>query len=115
MLMGLDIFYQVQDSSDTAAKLEFPENLDISNNGLLGLQMGFNFGQRANYFLYKIGQTKSLVAITIADDKLGSLTYDYSPGNNHLPEAYRHLDYNSIATSTCRKGSSNPSSDIYVG
>lgn len=112
---GSRYFYQVQDNSNTAAKLEFPENLDTNNNGLLGLQMGFSFGQRANYFLYEIGQTKSLVAITIADDSLGSLTYDYSPGNKHLPEAYRHLNYNSIATSTCRKGSENPSSDIYIG
>jgi hypothetical protein len=34
---GSRYFYQVQSISNTAAKMEFPENLDISKNGLLGL------------------------------------------------------------------------------
>ena len=108
-------FYQIKDGENTAAKLEFPENLNIEKNGLLGMAMGFNFGQRANYFLYDIGDTKSLVAVTLADDSMGSLSYDYSPGNKHLPEAYRYLSYNTIATLTARTGSDSPSSDIYIG
>lgn len=105
-------FYQLQADSQTPRQMELPENTD---NGLLGLCMGYNFGQRANYFLYKTGLTKSLVAITIADSNLGSLTYDYSPGSNQLPPSFQQLDYNTIATATSRSGPDSTNSDLYIG
>ncbi|KAI1644579.1 uncharacterized protein F4817DRAFT_318734 [Daldinia loculata] len=108
-------YYQVNSDTNVAFRVEFPEGLDVDENGLFGLQMGFNFSQRANYFLYKLGESVSLIAKTIGDDKQGSLSYDYSPGNSHLPEAYRHLAYSSIVVSTSRAEVRNPSSDIYVG
>ncbi|RWA11058.1 hypothetical protein EKO27_g4066 [Xylaria grammica] len=110
---GSRYYYQVKHDTNAAARMEFPEALNTSDDGLIGLQMGFNFSQRANYFLYKIGESKSLVAKTLADDKQGSVSYDYSPAS--LPEAYRHLEYNNIAVSTSRAESDHPSSDIYVG
>ncbi|KAI1802876.1 hypothetical protein F4811DRAFT_572527 [Daldinia bambusicola] len=108
-------FYQVNSNTNIAIRVEFPEGLNVNDNNLFGLQMGFNFSQRANYFLYQLGESVSLIAKTIADDKQGSLSYDYSPGNVHLPEAYRQLKYSSLAVSTARAEAKNPSSDIYVG
>ncbi|KAK6949364.1 hypothetical protein Daesc_009439 [Daldinia eschscholtzii] len=108
-------YYQVNSGTNVAIRVEFPEGLDVNDNSLFGLQMGFNFGQRANYFLYGLGESVSLIAKTIGDDKQGSLSYDYSPGNTHLPEAYQHLAYSSIAVSTSRAEVKNPSSDIFIG
>jgi hypothetical protein len=107
-------FYQLQASSDASEKMEFPENLNPTQNGLLGICMGYNFGQRANYFLYEIGETKSLVAITLATPDQGSMTFDYSAGNENLPTAFQQLTYNSIATVTSRADPQDPSSDIYI-
>ena len=107
-------FYQLQANAANASKMEFPENLNPDQNQFLSLSMGFNFGQRANYFLYEIGETQSLVVITIPDQSLGSIVYDYSPGNINLPEAFRFLKYNNIATSTARPSSEYASSDLYI-
>jgi hypothetical protein len=107
-------FYQLQASDTSAAPMSFPENLNPDQHTLMNLEMGYNFGQRANYFLYEIGQTKSLVAISIADANSGSLVYDYSPGNQNLPAGMQHLSYNNIATSTARSGPDFASSDLYI-
>ncbi|KAI1464011.1 uncharacterized protein F4812DRAFT_468178 [Daldinia caldariorum] len=107
-------FYQVNSNTNVAIRVEFPEGLDVGDNNFFKLQMGFNFSQRANYFLYKLGESVSLIAKTIGDDKQGTLSYDYSPGNLHLPEAYRQLKHSSVDVSTARAEAKNPSSDIYI-
>ncbi|KAJ6113507.1 hypothetical protein N7523_006824 [Penicillium sp. IBT 18751x] len=109
------IYYQLQAGDTTAQRLEFPEQLDPTPDSLLAHRMGHNFGQRANYFLYVIGQSKHISVITTADANEGSLAYDYSPGNNELPSAFRSLDYNTIETATSRPDPVDPASDLYIG
>ncbi|KAJ5676526.1 uncharacterized protein N7477_002159 [Penicillium maclennaniae] len=109
------IYYQVQAGDTTAQRLELPEQLDPTPHSLLAHRMGHNFGQRANYFLYVIGQSKHISVITTADANEGSLAYDYSPGNNELPSAFRSLDYNTIETATSRPDPVDPASDLYIG
>lgn len=107
-------FYQLQATNSKATPLEFPENVSSDDKTLLSVTMGYSFGQRANFFLYKIGESKSLIAKTIAD-ATGSLTYDYSPGNSDLPPQFQSLDYNTIATPTSRPGADFASSDLFIG
>jgi len=84
--------------------MSFPENLNLDQHTLINLEIGYNFGQRANYFLYEIRDTKSLVTITIANENSGSLVYDYSARNQKLPAGMQNLSYNNIATTTARSG-----------
>lgn len=75
-------------------------------------------GQRGAFFLYKIGETQSLVATTFPDAEMGSNSFDYSPNNINIPsdlkEDYR--DLNCIFTCTGTQNDPfNITSDIYVG
>ena len=112
-LSGKHLLYQLNANDTEAAKLELPEDMTPGKENLLGHCMGFNFGQRGNYFLYNIGQTRHLVVRT--DGPQGRLDYDYSPGNNTLPSQLQHLTYNCIKTATSRPGAKFTASDLYVG
>ncbi|KAK6352477.1 hypothetical protein TWF730_009302 [Orbilia blumenaviensis] len=107
-------FYQLQAEATEVQQMELPENVNPDQNHLIGLKTGFAFGRRANYFLYEIGETKSLVALTVATENGSSLAFDYSPGNTDIPEDYRNLTYNSIAVSTGQAHGKLTTSDLYV-
>jgi hypothetical protein len=115
-IKGPKYFYQVDAASASAVKCEFPQNVNQDPDSLLDISIGYAFGQRGIYFLYNIGNSQTLECTTIANSKLGSLHYDYSPGNQKIPMDLQNLKYNCIATPTGAQ--SNPlliSSDIFVG
>ncbi|MEQ8967951.1 MAG: hypothetical protein RID91_19195 [Azospirillaceae bacterium] len=101
-----------------AERLAFPEDVDPGGDSLLDISLGYAFGQRGIWFLYRIGDSVTLECTTLADDRLGSMTYDYSPGNASFPEALSDLTYTCIATPTPAAATmTGPSlcSDIYIG
>lgn len=108
-----EFYYQINSSeSYTAVKLEFPQNV----HNPAAIELGYAFGQIGKFFLYEIGGSETVVCQTIADEWLGSMTYDFSPGNADIPAEYRNLNYNCIATTAGEE--TNPfsiSSDLYVG
>lgn len=109
-------YYYLLDGSAGARKYEFPEDVKQHPDSLKDIAIGYAFGQTGIFFIYDIGESQTLACTTIADASLGSLSYDYSPGNTKIPEPFRHLTYNCISTPT---GSKNKAisicSDIFVG
>lgn len=104
-------YYQV--TGTAAVRCEFPQNVKAGN--IQDLEIGYAFGQRGLFFLYKIGDGQSLVCKTLPTAEQGSLTHDYSPGPR-LPKELQNLRYNCIATPTGSE--TDPfliSSDIFVG
>src|SRR5579885_1402598 len=115
-IKGEKYYYQVDGSNETARRFEFPENVSSDPNSMMDLSIGYAFGQRGIYFLYRIGEAETLECTTLPTPDEGSEHYDYSPGNQKIPEKYRNLKYNCIATPTGSQ--TDPlliSSDIYVG
>ncbi|QKJ30678.1 hypothetical protein HQ865_13245 [Mucilaginibacter mali] len=109
-------YYYLLDGTGTAVKYEFPEDVKKHPDSLKDIAIGYAFGQTGIFFIYDIGETQTLACTTLADPGLGSLSYDYSPGNDDIPEPFRYLTYNCITTPT---GSKNKPisicSDIFVG
>jgi hypothetical protein len=115
-LSGQQIYYQFDGAGAAARRLEFPENLGSDPANLEDVAIGYAFGQRGVYFLYKTGDAQTLECTTLATSDQGSLHYDYSAGNANLPAGLNALHYNCIATPT--GGKSDPfsiCSDLYVG
>ncbi|MFD0586510.1 hypothetical protein ACFQZE_00740 [Paenibacillus sp. GCM10027627] len=113
---GPKYYYQVDAATAAAVKCEFPQNVNQHPDSLMDMSIGYAFGQRGIFFLYKIGNSQTLECTTIANKMLGSMHYDYSPGNQKIPTEFQGLKYNCIATPTGVQ--SNPlllSSDIFVG
>ncbi len=109
-------YYYLLDGSARAIKYEFPEDVKQHPDSLKDVSVGYAFGQTGIFFIYNTGGSQTLACTTIAEAHVGSLSFDYSPGNYHLPEKFRHLTYNCITTPT---GSKNKGisicSDIFVG
>lgn len=109
-------YYYLLDGLGSARKYEFPEDVKQHPDSLKDISIGYAFGQTGIFFIYDIGESQTLACTTLADASLGSLSYDYSPGNANIPEPFRHLTYNCISTPT---GSKNKGiqicSDIFVG
>lgn len=112
-LNGKHLLYQMNVGDVKATQLELPEDMTPGKDSLISHCTGFNFGQRGNYFLYTIGDTRHLVVRTSGSQ--GTLNYDYSPGNGQLPAQFQHLTYNCIQTATSRAGALFTASDIYIG
>jgi hypothetical protein len=117
-LGGQQIYYQLAAGAGAGAatRLEFPENLGSDPASLQDLAIGYAFGQRGVFFLYKTGDGQTLECTTLATPDEGALHYDYSAGNAKLPPALANLRYTCIATATGSK--TDPfsiCSDIYVG
>jgi hypothetical protein len=117
---GQKYYYQSTDINQGVVKLEFPENVNPESDSMMDLALGYAFGQRGTFFLYKAGETQTLECTTLPDpnDPLheGPQHYDYSPGNAGIPPELRNLRYNCIATPTgSQTDPTNISSDIYVG
>ncbi|PWW02921.1 hypothetical protein DFQ01_108200 [Paenibacillus cellulosilyticus] len=113
---GPKYYYQIDAAAASAVKCEFPQNVNQDPNSLQDMSIGYAFGQRAIYFLYKIGNSQTLECSTIANSKLGKMHYDYSPGNQKIDPSFRNLHYNCLSTPTGAQ--TNPlllSSDLYVG
>ena len=111
-IKGNEYYYQINGTDYTAVKLELPENVHQPTE----IETGFAYGQKGKFFLYNIGGSQTLECTTIADKFQGSITYDFSPGNAKIPQKYRQLKYNCIATAAGKQ--TNPmliSSDLYVG
>ncbi|MDF3834178.1 hypothetical protein P3W85_14610 [Cupriavidus basilensis] len=107
------MYYQLLDPSQSASRLEFPENVPPDADAMLDIAIGYAFGQRGLWFLYKTGQSQTLECTTLATPNQGSLTYDYSPGYKQIPA---NLRYNCVATPTGQNTNAfNISSDVYVG
>ncbi len=107
-----EYYYKVNGTDYTAVKLELPENVHQPTE----IETGFAYGQKGKFFLYNIGGSQTLECTTIADKFQGSITYDFSPGNTNIPQKYRQLTYNCMATAQGMQ--TNPmliSSDLYVG
>lgn len=79
-----------------------PENVTPEN--LQTLSLGFILGQPANYFLYREGDSQTLVAQS-------SLTLDYSPGQIQETDGFQ---YNCLATPAIDT-SGKFTSDVFVG
>ena len=109
-------YYYLLDGSARAIKYEFPEDVKRHPDSLKDVSVGYAFGQTGIFFIYNTGGSQILACTTIADPHLSSLSFDYSAGNYQIPERFRHLTYNCIATPT---GSKNKGfsicSDIFVG
>lgn len=113
---GKKVYYQIEGSDNAARKFEFPENVNDGPDSLIDMSFGYAFGQRGTFFLYRIGETKTLECTTLATADEGSLHFDYSPGNENIPEEFRQLDYNCIAAPTgSRTNPESISSDLFVG
>lgn len=112
-LAGQQIYYQLLDPTKPASRLELPENVPSDPNAILDLAIGYAFGQRGVWYLYKSGQSETLECTTLATADQGATTYDYSPGYRNIPADWR---YNCVATPT---GSVldpfSISSDVFVG
>ncbi|KAK5451905.1 hypothetical protein LTS15_007628 [Exophiala xenobiotica] len=109
------LLYQLDSTDQSAKELELPEGMTPGVGNLIGHCAGFSFGQRSNLFLYNIAQVRHLIARTTADLSIGSLVYDYSPGELTLPDQFQRLTYNCIQTAIGRPGPVNTASDIYIG
>jgi hypothetical protein len=107
------ILYQLDASANTAKMLTLPEDITPGAENLLGHCQGFSFGRRSNYFLYKVGDTRRLIARTNATASNGSVSFDYSPPS--LPAKFHDLVYNCMQTATSRSGAVNTASDLYMG
>jgi hypothetical protein len=108
---GNESYYQITDNK-SAVEMHLPENA----KSLTQLEAGYCYGQQANFFLYPLGASQTLECTTIKDAYQGVLTYDFSPGNHEIPQAYRDSKYNCFTTSV--EDTSNPlttSSDVYIG
>ncbi|HWB49298.1 MAG TPA: hypothetical protein VG651_09325 [Stellaceae bacterium] len=110
-IAGRKVYYRASGVGAAAVELEFPENVNPDDDGLLALSCGHAFGQRGIFFLYKIGDTQTLECATLADAKEGSQHYDYSPDNPQVQPVLGGQRYNCIATAH----GGGPSSDLYVG
>jgi len=112
-LGGQQVYYQLLDPTKPASRLELPENVPSDPNAILDLAIGYAFGQRGVWYLYKSGQSETLECTTLATADQGATTYDYSPGYKSIPADWR---YNCVATPT---GSVldpfSISSDVFVG
>jgi hypothetical protein len=109
-------YYYLLDGSAGARKYEFPEDVKQHPDSLKDIAIGYAFGQTGIFFIYDIGESQTLACTTLADAGLGSLSYDYSPGNAKIPEPFRHLTYNCISTPTGSKSKAiSICSDIFVG
>jgi hypothetical protein len=109
-------YYYLLDGNGKAGKYEFPEDVKRHPDALKDISIGYAFGQTGIFFIYDIGETQTLACTTIADAELGSLSYDYSPGNVKIPEQFRKLRYNCISTPTGSKNkASQICSDIFIG
>jgi hypothetical protein len=112
-LGGQQVYYQLLDPAKPANRLEFPENVPSDPNAILDIAIGYAFGQRGVWYLYKNGQSETLECRTLATADQGATTYDYSPGYKSIPADWR---YNCVATPT---GSVldpfSISSDVFVG
>lgn len=106
-----DFYYRFDDPSAPATKLEFPENVPAGGAGVR-MSMGFAFGDRATWFLYRTGQGQTLEATTQPADGGKSLTYDYSPGYQSIPACPFNCATTAPGTQT---DPFSMSSDIYVG
>jgi len=93
-------YYYLLNSAGKALKYEFPEDVKQHPEALKDISIGYAFGQTGIYFIYDIGKTQTLACTTLADAELGSLSYDYSPGNVKIPQQFRNLTYNCISTPT---------------
>jgi hypothetical protein len=114
-IQGSKYYYQILDGK-TSQTLEFPENVSKNPNSLMAIEIGHALGQRGITFLYKIGETQTLETTTLPDESSGSITSDFSPGNDGIPEPFRHLTYTCMTTVIGTQTSPlNLSSDIYVG
>lgn len=110
--IGSDQYYY-QVAGTTAVRFEFPQNVHQGN--MMDLTIGYAFGQRGLFFLYKIGDGQSLVCNTLPTPDEGSKTFNYSPTKRFPPELQK-LRYNCMATPTGSE--TDPfliSSDIFVG
>ena len=84
-LAGQQIYYQLLDPTKPASRLELPENVPSDPNAILDLAIGYAFGQRGVWYLYKSGQSETLECTTLATADQGATTYDYSPGYRNIP------------------------------
>lgn len=106
---------------NTARPFDFPETVaKLEGKGrqeaILGISPGHALGQRGVFFLYRIGEGLTLECTTLPDAGMDTMYYDYSPGNQGLPESFRNLNYTCIALLTgSRTMADTLSSDIYVG
>ncbi|MCB1804146.1 MAG: hypothetical protein KDJ99_03020 [Candidatus Competibacteraceae bacterium] len=108
-----EFYYQIDAAGDPAQKLEFPENVGANLKALMGISLGYAFGQKGVFFLYRQGESQTLECTTIAGGGQGVLHYDFSPGQGAIPA---NLRYNCMATPTGSQ--TDPltiSSDIFVG
>lgn len=109
---GNIVYYQVSDTAQSAIQLDvpgWPQNM-------IQVEVGYAFGQKANFFLYKLGDTNSLVCITIPDQSGGSYTYDFSTSNIPVATPYLNLHYNCMfITQGAPTDPKMMSSDLYVG
>jgi hypothetical protein len=107
------VYYQLLDYGKPATRLEFPENVPTDPNALLDMSIGYAFGQRGVWYLYKSGEGETLECTTLASSDQGALTYDFSPGYKSIPSTLR---YNCVATPTgSNTDAFSISSDVYVG
>jgi hypothetical protein len=114
-IRGSKFYYQIL-NGQTSDTLEFPENVSKNPGSLMGISIGSAFGQRGVFFLYNIGDTQTLETTTLADAELGSIHYDFSPGNDGIPEPFRNLTYTCMTTAIGTQTKPiNISSDVYVG
>lgn len=109
-------YYYLLNSTGKAVKYEFPEDVKQHPDALKDMAIGYAFGQTGIYFIYDIGKTQTLACTTLADAELGSLSYDYSPGNIKIPQQFRNLVYNCISTPTGSKTKAiQICSDLFIG
>ena len=108
-----EYYYQIDAAGDPGQKLEFPENVASNLQALMGISLGYAFGQKGVFFLYQQGESQTLECTTIAGGDEGVLHFDYSPGQGVIPADLR---YNCMATPTGSQDDPfNISSDIFVG
>ena len=78
------IHYQVLDPPKPASKLELPEK-SSRRNAMMDIAIGYAFGQRGVWYLYKTGQSETLECTTLATPDQGAMTYDSAPVSSRSP------------------------------
>ena len=107
------MYYQALDVTQGAARWELP---DRATSDTLDMALGYAFGDRGLWFLYTAGDSQTLECTTIVPSGTRPLTFDYSPGNQHIAAAFPGLKYNCVETA--RGGKTDPallSSDVFIG
>ncbi|MEM6662408.1 MAG: hypothetical protein AAF666_09550, partial [Pseudomonadota bacterium] len=107
---GAEVRYYVPGANADAIRFVYPENVDANN--LIRITAGAAFGQRAFFYLYKEGESQSLIATTLPDSGQGSETYSWSPGKNPVPGS---RSYQTMASPIVVSGDpTRTSSDLFT-